>query len=408
MLTDTAVRTAKARTKPYKLFDGGGMYLYVKPIERKPRVSKLWRLKYRHAGKEKLLALGAYPAIPLAGARKARERARELLAAGGDPGGAKREQKRQAKLAAADSFEAIAREWHEKHRDRWTPDHAGRVIESLEADAFPQLGHRPISQLEPQDVIATLRRVEHRGALDVSHRVLQRIAAVFRYAVHAGRLKTNPAADLRGVLKTRKVKHRPAMSRDALPGFLAKLDAYDGDPITKLGLRLLLLTFVRTKELRFATWDEFDLDAGEWRIPAARMKMRAPHFVPLSKQAVRALKELRQFSNGKGFVLPNRSDRTKPISENTMLYALYRMGYHSQATGHGFRATASTTLNEIGFRPDVIERQLAHAERNQVRAAYHRSEYIEERRKMMQTWADVLDTAAAGKVVTGRFGSKVA
>lgn len=404
MLTDTKARTTRPREKPYKLADGGGMYLEVMPTG-----ARYWRLKYRFAGKEKRLALGVYPEVSVADARTKREDARRLLAAGVDPGEAKREQKQQAKVAAADSFEAMAREWHAQHRERWGVDHAARVMESLEADAFPLMGARPVSAIDAQEVLAVVRRIEHRNALDTARRLLQRVSSVLRYAVQSGRAKANPAADLRGTLKTRKVKHRPAISREDLPELLRKLDGYEGDPITKLGLKLLMLTFVRTKELRFATWEEFDFDSKEWRIPAERMKMRAPHVVALSKQALDVLEQLRPFSSGQGLILPNRSDRTKPISENTMLYALYRLGYQGQATGHGFRATASTILNEMGFRPDVIERQLAHVERNKVRAAYHRSEYVEDRRNLMQAWADVLTAMAAGKkVVAGRFGKKAA
>jgi integrase len=248
-------------------------------------------------------------------------------------------------------------------------------------------------------ILEVIRAVESRGALDVASRVLQRTSAVFRYAIQTGRATYNPAADMKGVLKTRKVEHRAAISRDELPEFLKKLDSYSGDPVTKLGLKLVILTFVRPGELRGARWDEFDLDQGEWRIPAERMKMRAPHIVPLSPQALAIVEEIKLLTGQFDLLFPSQRDQRKPISENTLLYALYRLGYHKRATVHGFRALASTILNETGFRPDVIERQLAHAERNKVRAAYNRSEYLKERRKMMDWWGAYIESMAKEQIV---------
>lgn len=390
-LTDTAIRNAKPTAKTQKLFDGGGLYLEISP-----KGGKWWRLKYRVAGKEKRISLGVYPDIGLKDARDRRDEARKVIANGGDPGEVKKEQKQQAKAEAENSFESIAREWHEKQKGRWVPSHAARVLDSLEKEIFPQYGHLAIDQIGPPQVLASIRKIESRGVKDYPARVMQRARAVFRYAVQTGRATMNPAADLSGALKTHKVTHRPALGRAELPEFLKKLDAYEGQPLTRLGLRLVLLTFVRSKELRGATWDEFDLERAEWRITAERMKMRAEHIVPLSKQAVAVLKELQPLTGRYALVFPGQSNLQKPMSENTMLYAMYRMGYHKQATVHGFRATASTILNESGFTPDAIERQLAHAERNKVRAAYHRAEYLEERRRMMQWWADYLDGLASG------------
>ncbi len=390
-LTDFAVRQAKPKDKPYKLADGGGMYLYVQPSG-----GRLWRLKYRVDGREKVLALGIYPDVSLADARDRRDEARKLIAKGGDPGELKKQQKQQAKAEAENSFESIAREWHEKQKGRWVPSHAARVLDSLEKEIFPQYGHLAIDQIGPPQVLASIRKIENRGVKDYPARVMQRARAVFRYAVQTGRATMNPAADLSGALKTHKVTHRPALGRAELPEFLRKLDAYEGQPLTRLALRLVLLTFVRSKELRGATWDEFDLERAEWRIPAERMKMRAEHIVPLSTQAIAVLKELQELTGRHTLVFPGQSNLKQPMSENTMLYAMYRMGYHKQATVHGFRATASTILNESGYNPDAIERQLAHAERNKVRAAYHRSEYLEERQRMMQWWADYLDGIAKG------------
>jgi len=399
-LTDAAVRNAKPKDKAYKLSDSAGLYLLVQP-----NGARYWRVKYRVEGKEKLLALGTYPEVKLAEAREKRDEARKLIGAGSDPIEVKREEKRLAKVRAENSFEKIAREWHEHQRGRWTEETAERALALLEADLFPDLGDRPITEIKAPEILEAVRKVERRGALDVASRVLQRAKAIFRYAIQTGRAEYNPASDLVGALKTRKVEHRAALGRNELPEFLRKMEAYDGHQLTRLGLRLAVLTFVRSAELREARWSEFDLDAAEWRIPAERMKMRAPHLVPLSKQAVAILRDLHQVTGRYELAFPSQNNREKPMSENTLLYAMYRMGYHGRATVHGFRATASTILNENGFHFDAIERQLAHAERNKVRAAYHRSEYLEERKRMMQWWADFVDSAARGaSVVTLKRG----
>lgn len=394
-LTDVEIRNAKAAKQPYKLADGGGLYVLVNPGG-----SKYWRLKYRFAGKEKLLALGVYPLVRAAQAREARDEAKRLLNDGRDPATVRKEEKRTAQVSAANTFEALAREWVEQQRNRWTPNHAERVLNSLVTDVFPEIGFRPIAELTAPELLAVLRKIESRDALETASRVYQRCGAVFRYAVITGRCERSPAADLRGALKAPKRMNRAALSAADLPEYLAKLEAYDGHLQTKLGLKLLALTFVRTGELRGAEWAEIDFEHAEWRIPAERMKMRAAHIVPLSRQALAVLEQLKPLTGGGRLLFPNQSKPDACMSENTMLYALYRMGYHSRATGHGFRATASTILNEHGWKPDVIERQLAHAERNKVRAAYHRSEYLPERRNMMQAWADHLDALAAGAKVT--------
>jgi integrase len=394
-LSEVKLRNAKGQHKPYKLADGGGLYVLVRP-----NGAKYWRLKYRFAGKEKLLALGVYPAVRVAAARARRDTAKRLLQEKRDPATVREHEKREAQTSAANTFEALAREWVDKQSNRWTPGHAARVLDSLVTDVFSDVGHRPIKELAAPEVLAVLRKIETREALETASRVSQRCAAVFRYAIATGRCERNPVADLRGALKAPKREHRAALSAADLPGFLAKLEAYEGHIQTKLALKLLALTFVRSGELRGAQWTEFDLEHAEWRIPAERMKMRAPHIVPLSNQALAVLEQLKQLTGGGRFLFPNQSSPNSCMSENTMLYALYRMGYHSRATGHGFRATASTILNEQGWKSDAIERQLAHAERNKVRAAYHRSEHLEERRKMMQAWADYLDGLCSGAKVT--------
>ncbi len=389
-LTDPKIRQAKPADKPYKLFDGGGLFLLVQTGG-----SKLWRLKYRFGGKEKLLALGSYDkGISLKKAREERDKARDQLVEGIDPGAAKKKEKHAERKLAENTFRAIALDWAGTCGARWTESHFRRVVTSLEEDAFPVLGGLPVKEITPPMVLEVIRAVESRGALDVASRVLQRTSAVFRYAIQTGRVSYNPAADMKGVLKTRKVEHRSTISRCELPDFLKKLDSYSGESITKLALRLIVLTFVRTGELRGARWEEFDVDQREWRIPAERMKMRSPHIVPLSPQALAVLEELRSLTGHFDLLFPSQRDQGKPISENTLLYALYRLGYHKRATVHGFRALASTILNETGFRPDVIERQLAHVERNKIRAAYHRSEYLDERQKMMDWWGACIESMA--------------
>jgi integrase len=270
------------------------------------------------------------------------------------------------------------------------------VLRSLESEVFPLIGPKPIQELSAPQILEVVQRVEKRNALDMASRILQRVSAVFRYAISTGRATYNPAADLKGSLKTRKVTHRAAISRAELPEFLNKLNAYDGQPLTRLALKLVVLTFVRSRELRGARWAEFDFERAEWRIPSERMKITAEHIVPLSRQAIRILGELKPLTGSYDLVFPNQNNLSKPMSENTLLYAMYRMGYHSKATVHGFRATASTILNEMGWKADVIERQLAHAERNKVRAAYHRSEYLEDRRHMMQVWGDFIESLTTG------------
>jgi integrase len=390
-LTDTRIRNAKPQAHPYKLSDGGGMYLLVTP-----KGASYWRLDYRFAGKRRTLALGVYPTVTLSNARVRREDARALLDKNIDPNIAKKASKRLAKLANENTFDAIAREWLENQRNRLTPRYRALLLARLEADIFPQIGLRLITNIDAPELLETLRKVEKRGALETARRLRQICGQVFRYAVVTGRASRDPCVDLKGALSSpgRKRGHK-AMAREELPGFLAAVEAYDGDPRTRHALRLVVLTFVRTSELRGARWSEFenlDDESALWRIPAERMKMKTEHIVPLAPQAIAVLRELRSLSGSEAspFLFPSPS-REGCMSYNTMLFALYRMGYHGRATIHGFRAMASTTLNELGFRPDVIERQLAHEERNRVRAAYNRAEYLGERRALMNHWADYLD-----------------
>lgn len=397
MLTDKQCRNAKPREKTYRLTDEKGLYLEVGA-----NGTRYWRMKYRHAGKEKRLALGVYPDVPLSEARERRDDARKLLSEGIDPGETRKAEKRSRMLAAVNSFEAVAREWHGKQAHVWKPKHADDVLRRLEVNIFPHLGHRPIGDIEAPELLMTVRKIEARGAHDLAHRVLAVAGQVCRYGVATGRCRRDPTGDLRGALTPHKAKHQAAVRPEELPALLRKVDAYDqeqGDTLTRLALQLMAATFVRTSELIGARWAEFDLDAAVWTIPASRMKMKTEHLVPLSRQALAILEELKPLSGRSDYLFPGRN-RDKPISNNTMLFALYRLGYKGKMTGHGFRAVASTIMNESGlFRPDVVERQLAHCERNEVRGAYNRAEYLPERRKLMQWWGDYLDGVKAGAEV---------
>lgn len=393
-LTDAAVRSAKPAEKAYKLTDEKGLYLIVTV-----KGGKWWRLDYRHSGKRKTLSLGTYPEVTLKEVRDKRDEARKAISQGADPSRQRRLVKLESRLAKENSFENVAKEWAGKQANRWTPDHHDRVVTSLAADVFPDLGEFPVNEITAQDLLKTLRKIEARGAHETAGRVLQRCGAVFRFAVVTGRCTYNPASDLHGSLTPNKVTHRAALKASEMPEFLDKLENYDGHVQTRLAIRLLMLTFVRPGELRGAMWQEIDMAGAEWRIPAERMKMNDEHIVPLSRQALEILRELHVLNGTYPLVFPGAIKAHQPMSENTVLFALYRMGYHGRATGHGFRATASTILNELGYNHDAIERQLAHAPRDKIRAAYNRAQYLPERRKLMQDWADILDGFKTGAKV---------
>lgn len=391
-LSDVVIRRSKPGPKPYKLSDGDGLFLLIQP-----NGSKWWRMKYFFEGKEKSLSLGIYPEIGLADARERRAESRRQLAQGRNPSEVRQEDKRQVILKNSNTFELVAREWHKTRLHKWTPLHAGKIMRAFEIDIFPSLGSKPIADIKPFELLDALRKVESRGARETAHRLLQNLGQVFTYAVVTERVERNAAADLRGALEPVEKKNNAYLKEEELPEFLHKLKMYDGHPQTKLALEFLLLTFVRTAELRGAQWTEINWEKADWRIPAERMKMREQHIVPLSTQSLAVLRELQKISGESKYIFPNIQKPSGSISENTLLFALYRMGYHGRATGHGFRATASTVLNENGFRPDIIERQLGHCERNKVRAAYNHAQYLPDRRAMMQWWADFIDQAAAKK-----------
>ena len=393
-LTDPAIRNAKPRERPYKLGDAGGLFLLVTPAG-----AKWWRLKYRFGGKAKLLSLGVYPEVGLKQARAKRDEDRKRLAAGIDPSMARKAEK--AARGGEDSLEAVAREWHAKYAPLWVPSHAEKIIRRLERDVFPWLGARPVGAVTAPELLTALRRIESRGALELAHRAHQNLGRVFHYAIATGRAERNPAADIRGALPPGKGKHHAAITEPkAIGGLLRAIDGYQGSCITQCALRLAPLTFVRPGELRKAEWSEIDLEAAEWRIPAERMKMRAIHIVPLSDQALASLRELHPLTGSGHYVFPGLRTPSRPMSENTVNAALRRLGYaKDEMTGHGFRSMASTLLNEQGWHRDAIERQLAHGERDAVRAAYNYAEHLPERRRMMQAWADYLAGLKTGAEV---------
>lgn len=392
-LTDAKLRTLK---EPGKYFDGAGLFLDLTKAG-----GRYWRMKYRYGGKEKLLALGVYPGVSLRDARELAAQAKQAIQVGEDPAEQRKAAKVQAAHEAVNTFRAAAGEWIEHQSARWTPVTRERIRASLEADILKTMGERPLASIKPLEVMTAVKRIEARGAGDQAGRVLQRVKAIFRWAVIHRKIDSNPMLDLvqSEILKPREVKHRAALDAKDLPAFLAQLDAYDGDPHTVHALRLLMLTAARPGEVRGALWAEVDMDAALWIIPAERMKMRQEHRVPLSRQALELLQSMQSLSGGRELIFPSPYYPSKPLSENTFNSAMARMGYKNLATAHGFRALFSTVANETGWRPDVIERQLAHKEPNQVRAAYHRSTYMEERTKLLQWWADYLDGRKAGKVV---------
>ena len=387
MLTETRIRAAKPHQKPYKLPDGRGLYLLVSPTG-----GRLWRLRYRYAGRESMLGLGAYPEVTLKAARDRADDTRKQLAKGTDPAAAKRAER----SAQADTFQAIALEWLGKQRFATaTREKTDWTFNEL---LFPFVGGKSVRQLTAPDILAVLRRLEARGKHETAHRTRQRVSQVMRYAIATGRAESDPTRDLRGALTPVVQRSHAAITEPARVGELLRaVDGYIGDPATIAALRLAPLVFVRPGELRAAEWREFNLEAAEWRIPGARMKMGEQHIVPLSQQAVAILDGLRPISGHGRYLFPSLRTRERPISENTLGAALRRLGYSKdEMTAHGFRAMASTLLNEQGFPPDVIELQLAHIERNKVRAAYNRAQRIEERRKMMQAWANYLDALKSG------------
>lgn len=387
-LTDPIIKAAKPKEKPYKLSDGQGLTLLIQP-----NGSKWWRYRYRMNGKEKMLSIGTYPDVTLKKAREMRVTADDLLKQSIDPSQHRQEQKQIAAIAAENSFESVARQWWNHWKHARTERHADYVIRRLEADIFPVIGNKPIHSITAPTLLMAIKKIESRGALDIAKRALSTCGQVFRYAVGHGLAERNPAADIKpsDVLKpTRKANYARLDQKD-LPELLQKIEEYDGQPLTRIALQLMALTFVRTGELIGARWEEIDMTAKQWRIPAERMKMRTPHIVPLSNQSLTLINELRTLALDDILLFPSERRDGKTMSNNTILYALYRMGYHSRMTGHGFRGIASTILHEHGYNHEYIELQLAHSPRDAVSAAYNHALYLDQRARMMQEWADYLD-----------------
>jgi integrase len=401
-LTVKEIDAAKPRDKPYKLSDSGGLCLLVAPYG-----TKHWRLRYRYDGKEKMMALGEYPVVSLAAARERHADARKLLAAGVDPMAERRaESDAKKKLAEAhkkeaearrreaeNSFEKVAEKWWEWWAVGKSPRHADYVLKRLKSDVFPALGHKFIESVTAADVRTIMLTIEKRGARDVAKRAHETMAQIFRYAIARGIASRNPAADFkpRDILAEAKEVNFARINSKELPELLLKMEDYDGDALTRLAMRLMAYTFVRTSELIEAEWAEFDLDNARWDIPAERMKMDAPHIVPLSRQGLEVLRALNLLTGNGRLVFPGANDKQKPMSNNTILFALYRLGYKGRMTGHGFRGLASTVLHEGGFEGEHIELQLAHQKRDKVAAAYNHAKYLKQRKAMMQWWADYLD-----------------
>ncbi|EEQ1591946.1 TPA: tyrosine-type recombinase/integrase, partial [Escherichia coli] len=381
-LNDMQIRRAKPEAKAYTLGDGQGLSLLVEP-----NGSKSWRFRYRYAGKPKMISLGVYPTITLAEARSRRDEARKIVAEGKNPSEVRKEQKLALRIQSENAFEKIAREWHQMKSAKWSAGYASDIIEAFQNDIFPYVGARPVGEIKPLELLNVLRKIEKRGALEKMRKVRQRCSEVFRYAIATGRAEFNPAADLSSALEVHKSNHFPFLKSDEIPDFLRALDSYTGSRLVQIATKLLMVTGVRTIELRAALWQEFDLDNAIWEIPAERMKMRRPHLVPLSTQALGFLNELKSMTGNYRYVFPGRNDPNKPMSEASVNQLIKRIGYAGKLTGHGFRHTLSTILHENGFNTAWIEMQLAHVDKNSIRGTYNHAQYFEKRKVMMQWYS---------------------
>lgn len=402
-LNDKACSTAKPKEKIYKLYDGGGLYLEVTP-----KGGKLWRLKYRYLNKEKKLSIGVYPTITLAEARNKREEAKRLLANGLDPSGVKQEVKQERMMVAANTFEVIALEWYALKTPEWSKSNADTVLKRLEKDVFPILGKYPIKIITHKMILDLANSIKERGAHELAKRVVQMCKNIFQYAVVTGRADKNIAEDLKGLIKSETKNHHAAIEAKDIPQFMADLRNHKAklNYQTYLAVHFMMLTFLRTQEMIKAEWSEFDFDEKIWIVPAQRMKMKKEHVVPLSRQAIEILQELRELHHHPRYVFPSRNVRNNHMSNNTILMALDRMGYRGKMTGHGFRALAmSTIMEKLHYRFEIPDAQLAHSKKGDVARAYDRAKFIPERIVMMQEWADYLDNIAqGGTVILGKFG----
>ena len=390
-LTDIQIKRAKPQDKPYTMNDGHGLSLLIKPDG-----SKGWRFRFRFAGKARLMSFGSYELVSLAEAREKRDTACKQVANGIDPVEERKAQKLAQKLSTENSFESVSREWHAAKADRWTIAYREEIIKTFEQDVFPFIGKRPISEIKPLELLEVLKRIEKRGALEKTRKVRQRCGEVFRYAIITGRAEYNPAPDLAIALAIPKQKHHPFLSAEELPHFVRDLESYTGSIITKNATKILMMTGVRTQEMRFATWSEIDLIKGIWEIPAERMKMRRPHIVPLSSQVIELFKQLQPITSDYPYVFIGRNDRRKPISKESVNQVIESLGYKGRTTGHGFRHTLSTILHEMGFESAWIEIQLAHVDKNTIRGTYNYALYLDKRKYMMQKYSDFLMNLSTG------------
>lgn len=394
------VDAAKPREKAYKLADGAGLYLEVVPSG-----SRYWRMKYRFNGKEKRMAFGVYPAVSLSQARALRDEAKKKLAEGIDPSFAKKEEKLVRDVQLNNTFQSVALEWHGTKVRRWSEGYASDILEAFNKDIFPYIGQQPVNEIKPLVLLNVLRRMESRGATEKAKKVRQRCSEVFRYAIVTGRAEYNPAADLTSAMSGHESKHYPFLTVEELPDFFKALSGYTGSPLVVLAARLLILTGVRTGELRGAFWSEFDLEKAVWEIPAERMKMKRPHLVPLSTQALEIVQQLKVMTGQYPLVFPGRNDPRKTMSEASINQVFKRIGYTGKVTGHGFRHTMSTILHEQGYNTAWIETQLAHVDKNSIRGTYNHAQYLDGRREMLQWYADYIDSLEqGGNVVHGTFG----
>ena len=388
-LTELGIKKSKSSIKEKKLYDGKGLYLLLHT-----NGSKYWRVKYRFLDKEKVFSLGVWPNISLTDARKIRNEVKIVLKSGQDPNVVKNNILLNKQVDQLNTFKAVADEWLLIKEKEWKQNNFQDVKRAIENHLYPDLGHRPLSEITSAELLLVLKKIEGQGKYEATRRARQKCEAIFRYANLSQRCENNPASNLKGALASPKKKKFNALNPEELPEFLIKLNEYNGSIITKLALRLVLFTLARTAEIRFATWNEFDLESSEplWRVPKERMKMGIEHHVSLSSQALRVIKQVRKYSEGDHYVFHQINNPNKPMSENTMLYAIYRMGYRSHATVHGFRATISTLLNENEYNADVIERLLSHQEKNKVRDSYNRAEYLPQRKKYLQWLGDYIDS----------------
>ena len=384
-LNDMQIRRAKPEDKPYTLGDGQGLSLLIEP-----NGSKSWRFRYRFAGKPKMISLGVYPTITLADARSRRDDARKLVAEGKNPSEVRKEQKIALQTESESAFEKIATEWHQMKSAKWSAGYASDIMEAFQNDIFPYVGTRPVGEIKPLELLNVLRKIEKRGALEKMRKVRQRCSEVFRYAIATGRAEFNPAADLSSALDVHQSNHFPFLKSDEIPDFLRALNCYTGSRLVLIATKLLMITGVRTIELRAASWSEFDLDNALWEIPAERMKMRRAHLVPLSTQALDLLHELKIMTGNYRYVFPGRNDPNKPMSEASINQVIKRLGYGGRVTGHGFRHTFSTILHEKGYDSAWIEIQLAHVDKNSIRGTYNHAQYIDKRREMLEFYSSYI------------------